>query len=406
MSKLHVLEVYLNDYPVGLLTQLPDDRIHFHFTQGYLADTAAPILSQSFYTAQGQIRADVPPTQTTAPSFFANLLPEGALREYLAKSASIKSVRDFALLQLLGQDLPGAITLKPLQELLAALSDHDEQILAQDEHDPTILKFSLAGVQLKFSALMRKKGHLTIPAHGMGGQWIVKLPSARYPYLPENEFSMLELARAIGIEVPQTQLVELTAIKNLPPIVTASQDKAFVIQRFDRHGAQRIHMEDFAQVYGIYPQKKYEGVSYNNIAQMLSVTAGEKQAYEFIKRLVFNILIGNSDMHLKNGALLYTNTRIPQLAPAYDYVATHVFLDDSKMALSIAGEKEIRNINNAVLKRFAEKAKLPSNLVLQIAQETIEKTLDAWKPLKSDLPLPKSMRVAIEKQLLVTAGQF
>ena len=406
MSKLSNLTVYLNDYAVGILTRLADDRIYFHFSEAYMNDVERPILSQSFYDAHSQLRADTAPTQTTAPSFFANLLPEGHLREYLAKSANINQVRDFLLLHLLGHDLPGAVIIKSDMDNLLSSSDRDEQIIKRDERDKTILKFSLAGVQLKFSALMHQHGHLTIPAHGMGGEWIIKLPSQRFTHLPENEFSMLELARQIGIEVPETRLVELAAIEKLPDIVKTSKEKAFVIKRFDRNGTQRIHMEDFAQVYGLQPNKKYQRVSYNNIVNMLWTIAGEKTAYEFIKRLVFNMLIGNSDLHLKNGSLLYPDTKTAQLAPAYDYVATHVFMDDNKLALSMAGEKDIRKINLALLKRFAEKAKLPVNAVTHMTQQTIEQTLAAWKQLKSDLPLNQSMRQAIEKRMHLTAKQF
>ena len=39
---------------------------------------------------------------------------------------------------------------------------------------------------------MEAGGGLTIPADGMGGSWIVKLPSARFPAVPENEHVMLE----------------------------------------------------------------------------------------------------------------------------------------------------------------------------------------------------------------------
>jgi serine/threonine-protein kinase HipA len=62
-------------------------------------------------------------------------------------------------------------------------------------------------VQFKFSAVMEASGGLTIPADGMGGSWIVKMPSAHFPVVPENEHAMLELARAVGINVPRNQLV-------------------------------------------------------------------------------------------------------------------------------------------------------------------------------------------------------
>jgi serine/threonine-protein kinase HipA len=405
MNNLINLSVYLNDYLIGNLTRLPDDRIHFYFTQKYLTDNNRPTLSQSFYTARGELLSDLPPTQTTAPSFFANLLPEGFLREYLAKNARLNPIRDFYLLQLLGYDLPGAVIIKSNQEELRKSTEREEELIVRDEEDRRILKFSLAGVQLKFSALMQHDGRLTIPAHGMGGDWIVKLPSQRFQYNPENEFSMLTLAREIGIDVPDIKLVEASTIENLPNVAKTA-DKIFIIKRFDRTATTRVHMEDFAQVYNVYPHEKYERVSYNNITNMLASTLGEDVAYEFIKRLFFNILIGNDDMHLKNISLIYPNAKTAQLSPAYDYVATHVFLDDGKIALSMNGEKNISKINLALLKRFAEKTNLPSGLVIKIAQDTTEKTVAAWHKIKKDLPLPKDMSAKIEKRLLLTAKQF
>ena len=71
-----------------------------------------------------------------------------------------------------------------------------------------MLRFSLAGVQLKFSAMGDARGGLTIPARGVGGDWIVKLPSLQFPGVPENEFSMMTLARAVGISVPVVKLCQ------------------------------------------------------------------------------------------------------------------------------------------------------------------------------------------------------
>jgi serine/threonine-protein kinase HipA len=69
---------------------------------------------------------------------------------------------------------------------------------------------------MKFSAILEAAGGLTVPVDGMGGSWIVKLPSARYSAVPENEFVMLELARRVGIAVPANRLVDIAKIKGLP----------------------------------------------------------------------------------------------------------------------------------------------------------------------------------------------
>ena len=138
-------------------------------------------------------------TQTALPPFFSNLLPEGPLRRYLAERAGVKSSREFYLLWMLGKDLPGAITVEPAQgeELPPGLDDGEDDGVRRNA-----LRFSLAGGQLKFSALKNtgKQGGLTIPALGVGGSWIVKLPSLQFEGVPENEFSMMTIAAKLGAE--------------------------------------------------------------------------------------------------------------------------------------------------------------------------------------------------------------
>ena len=126
-----------------------------------------------------------------------------------------------------------------------------------DRKREPVLRFSLAGVQLKFSAVMEASGGLTVPAGGMGGSWIVKLPSARFVAVPENEFAMLELARRVGIVVPDNRLVDMAEIKGLPEEARAPGGTALAVQRFDRvAGGESVHMEDFAQVFGQYPERQ------------------------------------------------------------------------------------------------------------------------------------------------------
>jgi len=97
-----------------------------------------------------------------------------------------------------------------------------------------VLRFSLAGVQLKFSAILEAAGGLTIPADGMGGSWIFKLPSAQYPAVPENELATLALARAVGIRVPESRLVPVDEIQGLPRDAGPWRGQALAVERFDR----------------------------------------------------------------------------------------------------------------------------------------------------------------------------
>ena len=72
-------------------------------------------------------------------------------------------------------------------------------------------------MQLKLSALEAATGGLTMPVHGAGGDWILKLPSRVYEGLPENEHAMMTLAARLGIETPEVRLVDTGQVRGLPP---------------------------------------------------------------------------------------------------------------------------------------------------------------------------------------------
>jgi serine/threonine-protein kinase HipA len=335
------------------------------------------------------------------PPFFSNLLPEGHLRTYLAQRAGVKPEREFFLLTALGADLPGALTAMPLEtdEHAADRADHDQHHDDNRRND-TALRFSLASVQLKFSAITEASGGLTVPADGMGGSWIIKLPSARFPAVPENEFVMLELARAVGITVPLIRLIDVREIRGLPDDAGRVEGKALAVQRFDRGpGGQRVHMEDFAQVFGLFPDDKYARRSYANIAAVLWAETGEAGTYEFVRRIAFSVLIGNADMHLKNWSLLYPDGRAPVLSPAYDYVATLPYIPGGRLALNFGGSRTLSEISSDQIRRFADTARLPASPVSQLVTETVERTAEAWKALGHKELLPGEMRKAIDRQI-------
>lgn len=396
------LHVRLGDQIVGSITALGRDRSIFTFEDGYARDPQRPTLSLSFKSATGDLLRDHNSTQTRLLPFFSNLLPEGSLRDYLAERAGVKPAREFFLLWALGSDLPGAVTVatadgQPLPPGADPTSPDDARRAADKA-----FRFSLAGVQLKFSALGKASGGLTIPAKGVGGDWIVKLPSTRFAGVSENEFSMMTLARAVGIEVPEIQLLNLDQIANLPDGVGQLDGQAYAIRRFDRRATgERIHMEDFAQVFGVYPEDKYERASYRNIAQVLWRETGEPGVVEFIRRLVFNALIGNADMHLKNWSLLYRDGLTPTLAPAYDLVATTAYLPDDKAALKVVRSRFWADLDRDELTRLAHKAGLPEAIVLDTADQTVAAFREAWARERSNLPIADAVANAIETQLTV-----
>jgi len=398
---LNALAVRLHGRQIGVINCLAGERQIFAFAQDYIDDPNRPTLSLSFKSGTGGLVTALRPVPRRVPPFFSNLLPEGHLRTYLAKLADVKPEREFFLLAVLGTDLPGALVISPLEGDAHDAGGGDHVI-----HPPeTALRFSLAGVQLKFSAVMEASGGLTVPAGGMGGSWIVKLPSARFAAVPENEFVMLELARRVGIAMPPNRLIDMAKIKGLPEETRTTGGTALAVQRFDRvPGGDPVHMEDFAQVFGLYPDAKYGHRSYANIASVLWAETGEDSTYEFVRRLVFSVLIGNADMHLKNWSLLYPDRRKPVLSPAYDFVATLPYIPGDTLALTFGGSRSLNEITTDQMRSFADTARIPASPLWQIAVETAERTVASWRTLEQADLLPKEMRASIEKQILTVAA--
>jgi serine/threonine-protein kinase HipA len=402
MKKLSALAVRLHGRQIGIINRLAGEHQIFSFEQDYIDDPQRATLSLGFKNSTGGLVMSMRPIPRRVPPFFSNLLPEGHLRTYLAKIAEVKPEREFFLLAVLGADLPGALIIEPIESEREALeADGGDDVRPAD----TALRFSLAGVQLKFSAVMEAAGGLTIPAEGLGGSWIVKLPSAKYLAVPENEFAMLELARRVGINVPVTQLVDIKTIKGLPEEANTTGGHALAVERFDRMpDGGPVHMEDFAQVFGLFPDDKYGHRSYANIASVLWAESGENATYELVRRLVFSVLIGNADMHLKNWSLLYPDKRTPVLSPAYDFVATLPYIPDDTLALNFGGTKSLAEITTDQLRRFADTARIPATPLWKITVETAERAVAAWKTLEQKDLLPKDMRASIEKQILRVAA--
>ncbi len=392
-----ILDVWLAHNRIGQLTLLPGDRTFFVFEEDYLNDLNRPVLSQSFFTAAGEITPETRTYKTKLPPFFSNLLPEGHLRTYLAKRGGVKPSREFKLLELFGEDLPGAVSIKSSDQRSAPSELQAKETEQSSQEQP--YRFSLAGVQLKFSALAESKGGLTVPTSGVGGNWIVKLPAQNFAQVPENEWAMLHLAKEIGISVPETDLVPLEKIAGLPELGFLSGNLALAVKRFDRKENQRIHIEDFAQVYSVFPNDKYNKVSYDNITNMIWILTGETGLQEFIRRLTFTVLIGNGDMHLKNWSFIYNDGVTPELSPAYDFVSTVPYLPGDRLALNLAGEKDMRMIGLKHFQKFTRKAEVPEYLVINTVLETIESTFEKWKEQKMSYDLPSALRKRIDTHL-------
>jgi serine/threonine-protein kinase HipA len=319
---------------------------------------------------------------------------DGVLRGYLAQRAGISAEREFPLLWLVG----AAVVAEDSEG--QPLPPPEQKSETREANKEEVLRFSLAGVQLKFSAIGRGGKQLRIPAQGRDGQWIVKLPSPRFSKVPENEFAMMTLAREIGIDVPEFGLVPVHSIGNLPAEFSEDKTNAYFIRRFDRGlDGERIHAEDFNQIYGQYPEKKYEQHGYTGMAKDIWALLGEKGLSEFIRRIIFNAAIGNADMHLKNWSLLYRNGRSPELSPGYDYVSTMRYVPERGLGLPLARTKDVSRLDDELLEKASVQAGVPRGLVRDVAHETARAFAQAWSQDKGGLPIDDFGRRKIDEQL-------
>jgi serine/threonine-protein kinase HipA len=396
----HILEVSLNEVIVGTITNVHDRNIVV-FDDAYRANANRPMLSLGFLDTSGRLISDVRPTQRELHPYFSNLLPEGKLREYVTEAADINPEREFYLLWALGKDLPGAVRVRAIG--MSEQEEREDPEIERAEHSP--LKFSLAGVQLKFSALANAAGGMTIPVNGLGGDWILKLPSSTHDAVAENEFIMLGLAEALGIETSERRLLDVNEIQGLPDGASQLKGKALAVRRYDRAaGGRRIHQEDLNQVFVQYPRDKYKKRNFSNLTAVIADQAGVEAGLDVVRRLTLNIIIGNGDMHLKNWSFVYPDGRTRKLAPAYDYVATIPYLPNDKLALNFGESKEFFPVDRERSDRFAAKARLAEEDVWNAIAETATKAWEEWKrsPASDVIPADTYGRINahIEKSMM------
>jgi len=318
----------------------------------------------------------------------------------------VPSHRELQLLDVLGQDLPGAAVIRRDDRDDAAGEDDDDAAPAAPTVDPPPegpLRFSLAGMQLKFS-IVAADDELTLPVTGTGGRFILKLPSRELAHLPENEYSTMTWARASGIVVPDVRLVRWRDVDGLPALDFA-EESALLVERFDRprDGGEPIHQEDLAQVLGKRPAEKYgrDGrVTFDRIGKIIALVCGAADFDELVRRLVFAVLSGNPDIHLKNWSLWYPDRKRPRLAPAYDLVSATAYPSVSReLACRLAKEWDPSRVRAWHFGRLAAHAGFDEQKGIALAEASAAQIRTAWGDSSSTSPLPDRYRAAISAHL-------
>ncbi|MCH7827334.1 MAG: HipA domain-containing protein [Bacteroidetes bacterium] len=233
------------------------------------------------------------------------------------------------------------------------------------------VKMSIQGVQPKLSVKLRTKEE-RFEIVDRGGEYILKPQNNFYPELPENEDLTMRLAKLIGIEIPLHGLV-----------YSIDGKFTYFIKRFDRYGKnKKLSLEDFAQLAGKSRETKYD-FSMEKIIPLLDqyCTFPLLEKIKLFRLTLFNYLIGNEDMHLKNYSIINRDNKI-ELSPAYDLLNTTIASKNVKeeIALPISGKKS--NLTYKVLIKYwgKDRLQLNENVISKIIVE-IKNAQTKWEEL-------------------------
>ena len=226
-------------------------------------------------------------------------------------------------------------------------------------------KMSIQGVQPKLSAKINVKDEV-FDVVDRGGEYILKPQNNFYPELPENESLTMKLAGLIDIDVPISGM-----------IYSSDERFTYFIKRFDRYGRnKKLSLEDFAQLAGKSRETKYD-YSMEKLVTLIDTfcTFPAIEKVKLFRITIFNFLIGNEDMHLKNFSLITRDNKI-ELSPAYDLLNTTIVVPrtQEEISLPIAGKK--RNLSAKILIDYFAKERLKLNDT--IISQVLNKINTGW----------------------------
>jgi len=356
------LDVYLRDRLVGKLFS-EQGTLSYVYDAAYLQSSDAVKISASLPLGAEEF------SHSPVAAFFSGLLPDEAVRVRLAKYLRLSDKNIFGLLEAIGGDCAGAISVYPEGKKIAGSVPPTYKILVDDEADEILssldkrpllvgeddVRISGAGAQDKLMIAF-VDGEIAIPTGQTPSTHIIKPPIKGHPDSVHNEFFCMRLAAAVGLPVPKADIYWL-------------KDKPYyLVERYDRRKNAdgvftRLHQEDFCQALHVPPELKYENEGGPSLEQCfglldkrikLGAMAG-KNKITLLQGVIFNYLIGNGDAHGKNFSLLYDG-EAESLAPFYDLLSTVIYSDlhKVKMAMKIGGKYKFTDVTDRHWMKLAE----------------------------------------------------
>lgn len=413
--KVKILNVFFHDIQIGKLVS-DNAQLSFQYDELYLESKNSRYLSTSLPLQKE------PFTHATSSSFFSGLLPDELVRKRLAQYLRISEQNTFALLQEIGGECAGAISLypegqtpetktKPSYRILTNMEASD--ILSSIHKRPMMIgendiRISGAGAQDKLIITLIN-GKIAIPLKNAPSTHIIKPTIHGLKDTVFNEFFCMKLAQSMGLPTPEVYIHWL------------NNEPYYLIERYDRkniHDGQiiRLHQEDFCQALQIPPEHKYQdegGPSLQDCFSLLdhSIKSGRMAGINkliLLRGVIFNYLIGNGDAHGKNFSLLYDGEMI-SFAPFYDLMSTMIYTDEfkEKMAMKIANNYKFRNVLAKDFDKLADQINFKQSLVQKEIKKMSESIVTTATVLQKNLnknpktasPIYDDIISALSKQL-------
>ena len=407
--KSGALGLWMNGQRVGVWVLTAQGEHQLHYDETWLASPLGRPLSLSLPLRP----ASAPYKGELVRNYFENLLPDNDnIRQRLAKRFSTGS-EAFRLLAEIGRDCVGALQIlpdgesPPTSDAIQFEPLSDTQVaehlagtltapaFAQDDDS---FRISIAGAQEK-TALLWHEARWCRPLGAMQTTNIFKLPMGRMPggidlsTSVENEWLCHRLLQAFDIPVARAEMVQF------------GEMKALCVERFDRRWLAdgrllRLPQEDFAQVFGVPPDIKYESQGGPGIRPILDQLNGSSQAAidrsDFFRTQVLFWMLAAIDGHAKNFSVFIEPKGFYRLTPRYDVLSAHPVMGHGagrlsahkvKMAMAVDGKNrhyKWAEIRREHFEQTAQRCRLPDAPAL--IDELVGRTPQAIAKVTDSLP--------------------
>jgi serine/threonine-protein kinase HipA len=393
---VHVLyQGWGENWPLGTLAD-DGQQLLFEYSPQALAEGLS--LSPRYLPLQKQAIGHFPPHQWRLPGLFADSLPDGwgmLLMDKLFRKQGIRLEQFSPLdrLSFIGHRGMGALTYEPdtqgdvLADTVDLVALAQETVLVlQGADTETLQRLALLGgspqgarpkVLVFYDPASARIS--TTPMHA-GSGWLVKFQAmGEHKEVCAIEAFYAQLARACGLDVPDTHVFDLSA-----------KQAALGIERFDLVQGQRVPIHSLAGF--LHADFRIpSAVDYTTFLRATRMlTRDEREVQKAFERAVFNVLFHNRDDHPKNLAFRMDAQRHWKLAPCFDL--TYSQGPGGEHQMDVCGEG--LNIQRSHLMQLAQNGGLDQRWALQRLDGMLD-VVDQWRELVSGFDIRQRTAQAI-----------